>query len=66
MVYRGQEQTDESTADTRHKTEVSETRRQIGPGNGDDAVDLGLQAACEAFKIFVDKRGIGADRLQRA
>src|ERR1700730_14160750 len=48
------------------ETEVSKTRREVGPGNGDDAVDLRLQPACEAFEIVADKRGVGADGLQRA
>ena len=44
------------------KTEVSKTRREIGPGNVDDAVDLRLQPASEGVKIVADKRGVGADR----
>jgi hypothetical protein len=44
------------------ETEVSKTRRQIGSGNVDDAVDLRLQPANEGFEIVSDKRGVGADR----
>jgi dihydrofolate reductase len=44
------------------KTEVSQTRRQIGTDNGDDAVNVRLQPANEGFEIVADKGGICADR----
>jgi hypothetical protein len=48
------------------ETQVGETRREIGPGNVDDAVDLRLQPANERFEIVAGERGVGADRPQRA
>jgi hypothetical protein len=48
------------------ETEVSEARRQIGPGDVDVALDFCLQPAYEHFDIVTDKRGVGADRSQRA
>jgi hypothetical protein len=48
------------------EAEVGKTRRQIGAGNVDDAVDLRFQPPYEGFEIVADKRRVGSDRLQRA
>jgi hypothetical protein len=44
---------------------VGEAPRQLGPRDGDVAVDSRLQAAHECFNVAIDEGGIGADRFQR-
>ncbi len=44
------------------ETGSRKTRRQVGPGNVDDARDLVLQPANERFEIVADEGRIGADR----
>src|SRR5258708_2807650 len=48
------------------KTELREAPRQIGPGDVDVALDFRLQPAHERFDVVPHKRGVRADRVQRA
>jgi hypothetical protein len=48
------------------KTGVGEVFREIGPGDVDVALDLRLQPGRERVDVVTDKRGVGANRLQRA
>ena len=48
------------------QTEISEALRQFGSGNVDLAGKLSLQPAYRRLEVTPEKRGVGAERLQRA
>lgn len=48
------------------QAKLGEASRQVRASNFDLPVALGLQLTDRALKIILDKRGVGADRLQRA